>query len=63
MTRDMLIYASSDVLCLVPQVYNAMYRYNHYHLLQIIHFLLIKIEMKILKNFSNNSFFLLLIDL
>ncbi|EZA61909.1 hypothetical protein DMN91_006383 [Ooceraea biroi] len=26
MTRDMLIYASSDVLCLVPQVYNAMSR-------------------------------------
>ncbi|KAL6419997.1 hypothetical protein ACFW04_008096 [Cataglyphis niger] len=26
MTRDMLIYASSDVLSLVPQVYNAMFR-------------------------------------
>lgn len=28
MTRDMLIYASSDVLSLVPQVYNAMSRYS-----------------------------------
>lgn len=28
MTRDMLIYASSDVLSLVPQVYSAMSRYN-----------------------------------
>ena len=27
MTRDMLIYASSDVLSLVPQVYQAMYKW------------------------------------
>lgn len=31
MTRDMLIYASSDVLSLVPQVYNAMSRYGFIH--------------------------------
>lgn len=53
MTRDMLIYASSDVLSLVPQVYNAMFRYS------FIHYFLMNNELMQI----NNDFYILLTDL
>lgn len=53
MTRDMLIYASSDVLSLVPQVYNAMSRYS------FIHYFLMNNELIQ----TNNDFYILLTDL